>query len=266
MPLLVRSADAEMVELVTRGGSCRFHEFPRFPVILGHALVANHQAAKETFLIEGDHHLAAVHFASTVNRAGAGGVLAILFGERPACHPHPRMELVVVMDSSGPGRVEVGLNHHPHVLAVVFEEQMLNLTNVGKTDVIGVGRPVALHLSEIERHLGHAPGISPALDQSFHSGRINPAVTTVAGPLAPDRASDGVRNNRSNLAIIELRRPAPHPGDPGQIRAGWHFTPGLCCTTCLILPHFQIGVVLHEGIAALSGERIRIVNEVCVCF
>ena len=42
VPLPVNSADAEMVELVTRGGSCGFHEFPRFPVILGHALVANH--------------------------------------------------------------------------------------------------------------------------------------------------------------------------------------------------------------------------------
>ena len=42
VPLPVSSADAEMVKLVTRGGSCGFHEFPRFPIILGHALITNH--------------------------------------------------------------------------------------------------------------------------------------------------------------------------------------------------------------------------------
>ena len=91
VPLPVSSADAEMVELVTRGGSCGFHEFPRFPVILGHALATNHQAAKEAFLLERDYHLAAVHFVSAENRAGAGDVLAILFGKRPARHSHPRV-------------------------------------------------------------------------------------------------------------------------------------------------------------------------------
>ena len=174
------------------------------------------------------------------------------------------MKLVVVMDSTRPSRVEIGLNHHPHVFTVVFEEQVLNLPNVGKTDGIRVRRPIALHLRKIKRHLGHAPGISPALYQGFHPGRVNPAVTTVAGPLTPDGTADGVRNNRSDLAIEELRRPTPHPGDSREVRSRRLPAPCLCHPPGLFLPCLQIRVVSLIAIAALLRERIRIANEIGV--
>ena len=255
-----------MVELVSWGGSCGFHEFPRFPVLLGQALVAHHQAAKETFLLEGHQHLFPHHFVPFINRASVGDIPAIFFGQRPARHAHSRMKLIIVVDSTGVRRVEVGLNHHPHVLLVVGKVHMLNLANVGKANIVGVGRPIALHLREIKRHLGHAPGIPPTLDQRFHPGRVNPAITTIAGSLAPDGTTNPVGNDRSDLAIEKLGRPTPHACNSGKVRAAGHLAPCLSNLAGLLLPCLQVLIVALEGGTALLGQGIRIENKIGVFF
>ena len=266
VPLPVFAAKPEVIQLGSRGGLGGFNELARFPAIPGHALAAHHQAAKEAFLLKGDLHLFSFHLVAAVNRSGAGNVLAVLLGKGPAGHAHPGMQFVVVVDASGIGRIEIGLHHHAHVFAIVGKVHVLHLADVGKADVIRIGCPVALHLGEIERHPGHPPGIPPSLDQGFHSRCIDPAIPAVAGPLAPDRTTDGIRNNGSNLAVEELGRSAPHAGDSREVRAAGHLAPGLRNPAGLLLPCLQVLAVFHESLAALLGERIRIVNKVAVFF
>ena len=141
---------------------------------------------------------------------------------------------------------------------------MLHLPNIGKSDFLGVSRPVGLHLREIEGHSGHLPGIPPSPDQGFHPRCIDPAVPAVAGPLTPDGTADCVGNHGSNLAIEELGRTAPHPGDPRQTGASRHLPSGLRRMTRHVLPCFQVVIILLEGLATLLGKWIRIANEVFI--
>ena len=127
-----------MIQLGSRSGLGGLNELARLPVILGHALAADHQAAKEAVLFERDHHLAAVHFVSAVNRAGVGNLLAVLLGQSPAGHAHPGVQFVVVVDATGVGRIKVGLDHHAHVFAVVGKEHVLHLADVGKAHVVRI--------------------------------------------------------------------------------------------------------------------------------
>ena len=133
--------------------------------------------------------------------------------------------------------------------------------NKGNADFVGIGRSIALHLGEIKRHSGHAPGISPALHQGLHPGRVDPAIPAIAGSLAPDRSTDSVGNDRRNLAIEELRRTTPHTGNPGKLRPGRPPPSCRCHSAGLFLPGRQVRVVALIGLAALVGERIRIANK-----
>ena len=60
-------------------------------------------------------------------------VAAVVLGQRPTRQPHAGVELVVVVDASR-GVVVVDLDHHADMLAVVREEQMLGLADIGHAD------------------------------------------------------------------------------------------------------------------------------------
>ncbi len=122
VPLPVLATKPEVIQLCSGGGLGGLDEPPRFPAVLGHSLAAHHQATKEAFLLKGDPNLFSFHLVAAVNRTGKGNVLAVLFGEGPSGHPHPGMQFVVVVDTSGIGRIEIGLHHHAYVLAVPGKE------------------------------------------------------------------------------------------------------------------------------------------------
>ena len=119
-------------------------------------------------------------------------------------------------------------------------------------------------MREIKRHFRHTPGITPTPYQSFHTGRVDPAVPAVAGSLAPDCSANSVRNDGSDLAIEELGRPAPHACDPGKLGALGNLAAGLRGMAGKVLPLFQIGVILFESHPSLLGERVGIMNQVLV--
>ena len=206
-----------MVQGIIRRGTGGFDEFFGLPIILRHAFVADHKAAKEAVLFKSHRYLATINFVAAEYRASVGDILAVILGQRPTRHAHAGMELVIIMNALRSRGVQVGLHDHTDILTVVLKKQMLHLSDIGKANVVRIRRAVALHLGEIKRHLRHAPRITPTLNQRFHARCVDTAVAAVARALAPDRAPDGIRNHRRNLAVEKLRRPAPHAGDAWQL-------------------------------------------------
>ena len=176
------------------------------------------------------------------------------------------MEFVVVVDSLGACGVEVGLDDHADVFAVVDKKEVLCLADVGEANGVGVGCSVALHLGEVEWHVWHVPCVAPAVDECFHSGGVDSAVVAVAGSLAPDGAADGVGDDRVDLAIEELGWAAPHACDAGEVGALRDFATGDGDFSGLVLPCEEIGVIFFIGSASLLGEWVGIVHEVLVPF
>ena len=128
-----------MIQLASRRGLGGFDELTEFLAILGHALASDHQSAKEAFLLEGDGHLAAAHLVPAVNRTGVGNLLAVLLGQGPTGQAHPRVQLVVIVNASRVGGINIGLDNHAYVLAVLDGELVLNLADVGKAYGVGIG-------------------------------------------------------------------------------------------------------------------------------
>ena len=49
------------------------------------------------------------------------------------------MQLVVIVNASRVGGINIGLDNHAYVLAVLDEELVLNLADVGKAYGVGIG-------------------------------------------------------------------------------------------------------------------------------
>ena len=170
----------------------------------------------------------------------------------------------MVVDALWACGVEVRLDDHADIFAVIDKELVLCLADVGEANGVGVGCSVALHLGEVEWHVGHVPCVSPTFDKGFHPSGVDSAVVAVAGSLAPDGAADGVGDDRVDFAVEELGRAAPHAGDAGEVRALRDFAAGACDFSGFVLPFIEVGVVFFVSSASLLGEWVGIVHELGV--